>query len=171
MTQGTCIIPGCGRLMVIRDPGYCLMHYKRWRRRGSAHDITPEERFFASVAQVGECWAWCGSAGAGGYGTFTVKRRNILAHRWAYEFLRAEIPDGLHLDHLCVNPPCVNPWHLEPVTPRENLHRSRNHIGVNARKTHCLRGHEFTHENTYVDKRGRRGCRRCMQIRAEKYQM
>lgn len=41
---------------------------------------------------------------------------------------------------------------------RHGLHR-------NARKTHCLRGHEFTDENTYRDSKGSRQCRECTRIR------
>jgi hypothetical protein len=164
---GPCTAVGCDRQAVSR-PQYCLMHYKRWKRRGTTHDIMPEERFFACIAQVGDCWVWCGTTQVGGYGKFMADSRSYLAHRWAYEYMRAGIPDGLHLDHLCSNPPCVNPWHLEPVTQQENLRRSNNHVGMNARKTHCLRNHEFTPDNTYVDKRGRRMCRRCMRIREKR---
>lgn len=49
--------------------------------------------------------------------------RTVKAYRWSYEYHRAEIPAGLHLDHLCRNPGCVNPWHLEPVSPLENMRR------------------------------------------------
>lgn len=31
----------------------------------------------------------------------------------------------------------------------------------NARKTHCPQGHEYSKENTHVDKTGRRHCRKC----------
>lgn len=163
---GPCIAVGCDRPAQLRV-GYCLRHYKRWKRRGTAHDITPEERFFAFVAEVGDCWVWRGTTQIGGYGTFAIShRQGVLAHRWAYEFMVAEIPDGLVIDHLCSNPPCVNPWHLEPVTQRENLHRSNNSVGVRSRKTCCLRGHLFDEANTYITpKDGRRQCRACMRIR------
>lgn len=78
---------------------------------------TATERFWSAVYEVGDCWV---RARPGRYGNF----RGIPSHRWAYEELRAEIPPGLHLDHLCDNPPCVNPWHLEPVPHGENVRRS-----------------------------------------------
>lgn len=46
-------------------------------------------------------------------------------HVLAYELLVGEYEDGLDLDHLCRNPPCCNPEHLEPVTQAENLRRRR----------------------------------------------
>lgn len=52
------------------------------------------------------------------------------AHRWAYEFLVGEIPEGLTLDHLCRNKACVMPDHLEPVTQAENHRRYRKLIGA-----------------------------------------
>jgi len=150
--------------------GFCLKHYKRWKRRGTVHDITPEERFFSHVEQVGDCWRWTAFRQPDGdYGKFYLDGQCLLAHRWSYEFLRGEVPAELQLDHLCRNTSCVNPWHLEPVTPFVNVVVRGTGISArNARKTHCLRNHEFTVANTYVTKKGQRYCRACMQIRYRK---
>lgn len=65
--------------------------------------------------------------------------RVTSAHRFAYELMRADIPEGLQIDHLCSNPPCVNPWHLEPVTVRENVRRSFQRGRVPSRRAHIVR--------------------------------
>lgn len=69
------------------------------------------------------CWLWTGGRKARGYGSFTVGKRAFNAHRWAYETWVGPIPEGLEIDHICANPPCVNPAHLEPVTHEENVRR------------------------------------------------
>jgi hypothetical protein len=79
----------------------------------------------------------------------------------AYELAIGPIPEGLTIDHLCRNRGCVNPAHLEAVTNRTNLLRGDGIAALNARKTHCKRGHEFTPENTYVWREGTRACRAC----------
>ena len=106
------------------------------------------------------CWEWTDSADKLGYGRFFLSfRRTILSHRWAYEFCRGLIPDGLELDHLCRNPRCVNPWHLEAVTHQVNMIR-----GKAATKTLCLYGHPFYGDNLVIYN-GIRRCRTCQNIR------
>lgn len=75
------------------------------------------------------------------------------AHRLAYHLWVAPAPNDrlMSVDHLCRNRACVNPEHLELVRQRDNILRSPVAIGaLNAAKTHCAQGHEYTSENTYV---------------------
>lgn len=106
------------------------------------------ERFWSKVTKTAECWIWDGAKQAGGYGRFMLSsspRTLILAHRYSYEQQVGPIVDDLTIDHLCRNPSCVNPAHLEPVTRSLNsLRGSRNAV-----KTHCDHGHEFTEDNIY----------------------
>lgn len=120
----TCTVDDCDRN--VEAMRYCMTHYHRWRRHGDPLYVPPvltdEERFWAKVVPTGFCWNWVGGLDVG-YGFFTVPGRKFAAHRWAYENLVGPIPDGLHLDHLCLNTRCVNPDHLEPVTRAENTRR------------------------------------------------
>ncbi len=126
-----------------------------------------EQRFWAKVDRRGpdDCWSWLAGKDQDGYGYFWVGngRRLCRAHRVAYELLIGSIPKGLELDHLCRNPPCVNPAHLEPVTTRENIRRGVRAGVVVALRTSCYKGHPYTPENTYgvgPDRRWR-VCRTC----------
>lgn len=73
------------------------------------------------------CHVWTGGL-IGGYGQFSpVRGTTLYAHRIAYEYAKGAIPEGLQIDHLCRNTRCVNPEHLEAVTPRTNTRRAYAH--------------------------------------------
>ncbi len=127
----------------------------------------PKEKFLKALTKEGpgDCWNWGGRKRADGYGLFGYteghKWHRVYAHRFSYELFVGPIPAGLVIDHLCRNPSCVNPEHLEPVPHEVNIARGFSPWAVNARKTHCKRGHEFTLENTWVNTKGHRVCRTC----------
>lgn len=132
--------------------------------------VAPEIRFFRHVdKQLDGCWMWTGmTAGTKsiyGYFRATTKATDskMLAHRWSYEFHVGPIPEGLELDHVvCRRPLCVNPWHLEPVTPDENSRRTR--LAFCRARLHDL----SLPENVRWDGQGRRrGCLRCWLDRAK----
>lgn len=116
-----------------------------------------------------------------GYGRIMLADGRIaLAHRAAYEAFVGPIPNGMTIDHLChtrddscpggkecPHRSCVNPDHLEVVTLAENKRRGRSVAALNARKTHCRYGHEFTPENTAPVPRGGRSCRACVRLRRQ----
>lgn len=128
-----------------------------------ADDFTPldKARFWAKVEKTATCWNWLGATSdkRGGYGRVwrPRSRRHAYAHRVAYELEVGPIPDGLVIDHLCRNRTCVNPAHMEPVTFQENINRGI----ASPIKTHCIRGHEFTPENTRQTP-SKRTCRACV---------
>jgi hypothetical protein len=105
----------------------------------------PEKHLERIQKSKSGCWLWTGRLMSGGYGSLSADGRTQFAHRYIYESLVGEIPKGLELDHLCRVRSCVNPEHLEPVTARENMLRSPIAItAINARKTQCPYGHEYT---------------------------
>jgi hypothetical protein len=109
------------------------------------------------VLKTDDCWIWTAYK-KDGYGHAQFSGKLHQAHRLIYETLKGPIPEGLHLDHLCRNRSCVNPDHLEPVTPHENILR-----GAKGRlKTHCVKGHLLSDENVYYHaKRNARHCIVC----------
>lgn len=106
------------------------------------------------------CWEWTGARDPHGYGRWGVDGKMVLTHRWMYELHIGKIPSGFELDHLCRNPPCLNPDHLEPVSHRENCLRGTSPLARNAAKTHCVNGHPFDEKNTYIYPRQPKGCAR-----------
>ena len=123
--------------------------------------------FWAKVQERGGCWEY--PRNQNGYGLFSFKRRTLPAHRFAYEDMVAEIPDGLVLDHLCRNRSCVRPDHLDPVPHAENVRRGVGPTAQNHKKTHCVNGHEFTPDNTYPKAGGGRNCVVCAKRRAREH--
>lgn len=150
-----------------KDRKYC----SRTCSAGNTPSKDAFDRFIEKVFKVENgCWEWTGSKNERGYGQFWTKEKgNMRAHRYAYEYYKNKILPELQIDHLCRNRSCVNPDHLEAVTARENTMRSNACSSINARKTHCPKGHEYNKENTYRCK-GKSGnyfrvCKECSRIR------
>lgn len=133
--------------------------------------IQNQPRFLSTLdkfSDSGSCWKWPGCTGRNGYASAYFKGKIYAAHRLAYMLKRGPIGDGLVLDHLCRVRNCVNPWHLEAVTQRENLIRGVGAVAINIRKTSCIHGHDFTEANTIINRDGTRRCRTCARITGKK---
>lgn len=125
-----------------------------------------EGRFWAKVNKSSdifmvsdrtECWVWT-AALTSGYGVFTLAggKKHVRAHRWSFEKANGSILSGHEPDHLCRNPPCVRPSHLEAVTRQINILRGIGPAAQNQYKTHCPRGHQYNSSNIYG-----RWCKTC----------
>lgn len=160
MTKRTCSIEGCEKPAIAR--GWCATDYDRMRRKGfivPATLPTVEERFWAKVDKdgpipeyaphLGNCWIWT-AATVKEYGSFVGEhapgeRGDCRAHRWIYIHVNGPIDPKDDVDHLCRVKGCVRPSHLEAVSHRENMLRSPiAQVAINARKTHCMNGHDLS---------------------------
>jgi len=112
------------------------------------------------------CWLWTACTDDRDYALLWVDGRSRRAHRVLYELLVGD--PGPELDHLCRVHSCVRPSHMEPVTHQENVRRG-DVPKINGGKTHCIRGHPFDEENTYITKAGKRSCRTCQRVRAREW--
>lgn len=169
-TIADCSAPGDG------GRGWCGKHYRRYQRHGDPLATSrivgdDEARAWSYVdlngpvpdvrPDLGPCHLWTGALSADGYGILLINGRTAYMPRWFYELENGAIPTGLEPDHLCRVRECVNPEHLEPVTHRVNILRGESFAAVNARKTHCPQGHEYTPENIRRQRSGGRLCRTC----------
>lgn len=101
------------------------------------------------------CWEWQGCRNRLGYGVIFAYGRTRGAHRAMYMLVNGDPGDHLVIDHLCRNPGCVNPYHLEAVTQRVNCQRGKGSI------THCKRGHPLSGDNLSYGNKGERKCKAC----------
>ena len=128
-------------------------------------------RFWAKVVKGDGCWEWTSSHSKQGYGHFTWKEgsrtRTRGAHILAYE-LHHGVTVTHTIDHLCRNPGCVNPDHLEDVPARTNTLRGTSPVADNARKTHCPQGHAYEGNNLRL-KQSKYGVQRCCRQCARDY--
>ena len=173
MSNRTCSVTNCER--PVRARGFCMSHYDWHRDRGLLAKLpkpTLQERILSRIDIRDEgyetpCWISNRAAQPNGYTKIGINGATCLTHRVAYEAFVGAIPDGLDIDHLCRNAACCNPEHLEPVTPKVNMHRMNQALGIGVAATHCKWGHELSGDNVYLrpDRFGR-VCKTCRRQRS-----
>ena len=139
MNKHTCTFPGCGKPALAKS--LCNGHYQqKWKGqelRPLRPKLTLEERFWQKVRKTESCWEWTAATNGKGYGHIGVDGRVRRAHRVSWEMANGPIPEGMHIDHRCSNPACVNPSHLRPTTRSQN---QQHRIGATRSSTSGVRG-------------------------------
>lgn len=88
------------------------------------------EKFWRQVDKTSGCWFWRGALDAGGYGMFCFDGFSISAHRLSYIFVHGLISKKIHIHHRCRCAPCINPDHLEALTPFEHRQKHTDHLMI-----------------------------------------
>lgn len=121
------------------------------------------DRISTKIMPVTEsgCWIWLGSCTPGGYGKSRWMLRDQYIHRITFQFFIGPIQEGLQIDHLCRVRPCCNPYHLEQMTPFENIMSGIGFGALNKQKAHCVNGHPYSGINLRTHPNGYRRCKAC----------
>jgi hypothetical protein len=118
--------------------------------------LKADERFWTKVQKTDDCWLWTDGCDPQGYGRFSLNRKPVLAHRFAWYLYYGEWPITDALDHTCLNTSCVRVEHLEDVGRKINTIRYYERLG-----DRCVYGHT----DRYTNKKGYKICRECNRIR------
>lgn len=129
--------------------------------------MNTSSKFWARVDRSSDCWIWTGFVSKDGYGSVSYQGERWRVHRLTWVLENGPIPNGLTIDHLCFDTLCCNPSHLRLLAHVDNAANQRSALA-----THCVNGHEYTPENTYLRPdgcSGRRDCRACISDRVRRY--
>jgi hypothetical protein len=129
--DGLCLC-GCGESTPIAintnvRKGHVAGHPMRYVRGHNRRGKIQPPRYEVRACGYGTpCWMWLLKRDDDGYGRYYIGEGVFVpAYRYFYEQAHGPIHPRAQIDHLCRNPPCVNPAHLEPVTRAENIRRGR----------------------------------------------
>lgn len=139
-------------------------------------DSIVDQLFWSKVSKTDRCWVWRGFLSEGGYGYFSFRAKSYLVHRFSWELANGvAVPSGQQVCHVCDNPKCVRPDHLQLGTARDNQADRRRKETTRLRDAdkayfrrvkddECWRGHPLDEKNTYVDRKGTKICRTCKRL-------
>lgn len=95
----------------------------------AVYSCLQERLFYNSLIVDGgyetPCWEWVGTRlpqTQYGQMTFRINGRHVkqYAHRVSFELFKGPIPVGYEVDHLCQNPWCIHPDHMQTIPSLKN---------------------------------------------------
>lgn len=117
-SEPQCSQDGCANKVL--TPGRCSLHQFELYKQLQQEVLKAIEMRLGGKLRAGKngCWEWTGRTNRDGYGLTDINfQKGVLVHRWMWMHLVGPVPLAMHLDHMCVNPCCVRPGHLQPLTP------------------------------------------------------
>lgn len=157
---GPCSVTGC-TIKAFSGHALCLAHKAAVDTSGYLGLPARLADNIAFPDDLTDHWMWTGYTNGVGYGYISWLGKDQPAHRVLFTVTGGTIPEGYDLDHLCRVSMCVNPTHMEPVTPAENRRRG----GMRLR---CIRGHLMSEAMIVHRSSGKvtRSCQACVRDRA-----
>lgn len=122
------------------------------------------------VSLTSGCWLYTGALDKDGYGKIKYKGKTYRVHRLAWTAWIGPIKEQILHKPICLNKHCFNPEHLYDGTHNDNMKDRKDtgtYVNYDQFETHCIRGHKFDVDNTYINKTsGARQCKACRKERA-----
>lgn len=116
----------------------------KWQQALPLDAMEPEEipRFFKNVypgADGHGCWNWKGALCNRGYPNYKFRSVTVKAHRLSFVTFRQPLEPGETVHHLCHNPKCVNPRHLQAMSLGDNVAEGNSRRAQGGDETESLR--------------------------------
>jgi hypothetical protein len=117
--------------------------------------------FVQRITVTPKCWYWLFDKPTTYRGVAHYNKRSIPVHRLSYLIFNGELPAGKEIHHVCEIPNCVNPEHLQALTPEDHSKITGNMLRVKFRKDCCKYGHPRDTTEQHITKAGKRLCKLC----------
>jgi len=130
----------------------------------SLSEVIEKARKNTLVDPTTGCWIYLKGCNAKGYAVVGFKGKLIQLSRLSLHYYK-DMPliSSVFACHHCERKDCWNPEHLYAGDGNSNMQDYSRNL------RYCLRGHEYTPENTYLYKGKYKVCRKCVRVNKKIY--